>query len=85
MRKTIFAIALASGCLVGLQSAAFAAQAAAAPQTLDSNDLARLQGTRTGNHTRSHAPRLYNQVSPEQSSATGGYDNWVTVPSAIGH
>jgi hypothetical protein len=92
MRKTILAIALASGCLVGLPAAALAQ---AAPQTLNPDDLARPQAGGGSGHTLSIGPRrynqasprqrLYDQVSPQQPATSGGYDGWVSVPTAAGH
>jgi hypothetical protein len=92
MRKTIFALALASGCVVALQATAFAQ---AAPQTLNPDDLGRPQAGYSGDYTQSNRPRLYNQasprqrlydeVSPRQPAIGGGYDGWVGVPSSIGH
>lgn len=83
MRKRVLAIALASGCLVGLQATAFAAPAAA-PQSLASNDAARLQTAHNGYHHQTRAPRLYD-YEPGTAGRYGSYDGSVSVPYAAGH
>jgi hypothetical protein len=78
MRKTILTIAVAGGCLIGLQATAFAASA---PQTLNTNDTARLQRAHSGYRHQSRAPRLYDY----DQGTFGGYDGPVAVPYAAGH
>jgi hypothetical protein len=79
MRKTILAIALASGCLVGLQTAAFADPQAAAPQTLDTNGAASPQGSRSGTSTQPQGLGSSEHVTPRPSDPT------VSAPSPTGH